>query len=118
MAEAATEPISDGQARPASAAGAADLGLRFLLEVAALTALASWGFHAGTSSAGDLGLGLGTPLAAATIWGVWAAPKSGRRLTGWRRCNSPSSERERSRSSPRGSPSSEPCSARSSWSTP
>ena len=29
-------------------------------------------------------LGVGAPLAAAVVWRVWAAPKSDKRLTGWR----------------------------------
>lgn len=61
----------------------ANVGLRFVLELAALAALAYWGVHTGRSLLGDVALGVGAPLAAAIVWGVWAAPKSERRLTGW-----------------------------------
>ena len=61
---------------------AANLAVRFLLELAALVALAVWGVHAGHSALADLVLGVGAPLVAAVIWGVYAAPKSSRRLHG------------------------------------
>ena len=61
---------------------AANLAVRFLLELAALVALAVWGVHAGHSALADLVLGVGAPLIAAVIWGVYAAPKSPRRLRG------------------------------------
>ena len=51
---------------------AANLGLRFLLELASLAALAAWGFH----SAGSLVLGIGAPLAAAVVWWAFIAPKA------------------------------------------
>ena len=71
--------------RAAAPALGANLALRFVLELAALAALAYWGFHTATSPSGDVILGLGAPLAAAVVWGVWAAPKSDKkRLTGWR----------------------------------
>ncbi len=63
-------------------ARAANLLLRFLLELAALAALAYWGFSTGTTLLGDLILGAGAPLVAAVVWGTWAAPKSARRLRG------------------------------------
>lgn len=51
-----------------------NLGLRFLLELAALTALGFWGFQTGN----DLGLkwllAIGAPLAAAVIWGAFGSP--------------------------------------------
>jgi len=59
---------------------AANLALRFALELAALAALSYWGFHTGRSIAADVALGLGAPLVAAVVWGVFAAPKSVRRL--------------------------------------
>ena len=51
---------------------AANLGLRFLLELASLAALAAWGFH----SAGSLVLGIGAPLAAALVWWLFIAPRA------------------------------------------
>ncbi len=53
-----------------------NLGLRFLLELVALVALAWWGFHTGDSTAADLILGLGLPVLAAVIWGLFVAPKA------------------------------------------
>ena len=55
--------------------GYANDGLRFLLELGALAALAYWGF----SEFGGLVqwlLGLGTPLLAAAMWGRFVAPKA------------------------------------------
>ncbi len=49
--------------------------LRFLLELAALVALAYWGFTTG-SGATAWALGLGAPLAAATFWWLFVAPKA------------------------------------------
>ncbi len=54
----------------------ANLGLRFLLELASLAALAAWGFHTGDSLPADLVLGVGAPLAAAVLWGAFIAPKA------------------------------------------
>lgn len=50
-----------------------NLALRFLLEVAALVALAYWGFsqHAGFWR---FVIGLGSPLVAAVLWGTFAVP--------------------------------------------
>jgi len=50
-----------------------NLAVRFLLELAALAALGSWGFHA---SQGPLRyvLAVMTPVAAAAIWGVFRIP--------------------------------------------
>lgn len=50
------------------------------VNLALLVALAVWGFHAGSGLAGDLALGLGAPLLAAVVWGLWIAPASRRRL--------------------------------------
>src|SRR3954447_23473557 len=50
---------------------AANLLLRFLLELAALVALGAWGWQTG----GPV-LGLLLPLAAAVLWGAFASPKS------------------------------------------
>jgi hypothetical protein len=38
------------------------------------------GFHTGAGTAAKAGLGLGAPLLAAVIWGLWVAPASRRRL--------------------------------------
>ncbi|HEU5211855.1 MAG TPA: YrdB family protein [Gaiellaceae bacterium] len=54
----------------------ANLALRFLLELGALAALAWWGFHVGDSTASELILGLGLPLLAAIVWGLFIAPRA------------------------------------------
>jgi Protein of unknown function (DUF2568) len=55
-------------------------GLRFFLELAALTSLAYWGFaeHDGVL---QWLLGLGTPLLAAAVWGAFVGPKASRPTT-------------------------------------
>ncbi len=53
-----------------------NLALRFLLELCALAALAYWGSHTGTGLIAKIGLGIGTPLVAAVIWGIFVASKA------------------------------------------
>jgi hypothetical protein len=52
-------------------------GLRFFLELAALTSLAYWGFAEHEGAVQWL-LGLGAPLLAAVVWGTFIAPKASR----------------------------------------
>jgi hypothetical protein len=59
---------------------AANLGLKFVLELCMLAALAYWGAQAGDSTFGDVVLAVAAPLAAAVVWGIYAAPKARRRL--------------------------------------
>ena len=59
---------------------AVNLGLRFALELAALTALAVWGWLATDSAPVRLLLTFAAPLLAAFAWGRYVAPKSPRRL--------------------------------------
>ncbi len=54
----------------------ANLALRFLLELCLLAALANWGFQAGSGWLAKIGLGLGAPLLAAVIWGIFISPKA------------------------------------------
>ena len=54
----------------------ANLGLRFLLELAALAAFADWGVHIGGDTAGKAALGVGLPLLVAAVWGAFVAPRS------------------------------------------
>ena len=54
--------------------------IRFLLELCMLAAFAYWGSRTGDSTAIDVLLAVVTPLAAATVWGIWCAPRSERRL--------------------------------------
>jgi hypothetical protein len=55
--------------------GAANDGLRFLLELAVLAAVGSWGFTVADGAARWL-LGLGAPLLVAVVWGLFVAPKA------------------------------------------
>ena len=55
---------------------AANLGLRFLLELCALAALAYWGAQVGRGVLLKLVLGIGAPLVAAVVWGTFVAPKA------------------------------------------
>ena len=61
---------------------AANLALAFLLELAALAAFAYWGFNTGDSTLVHVVLGIGVPVLGAVLWGIFAAPKSTRRLQG------------------------------------
>jgi hypothetical protein len=60
---------------------AANLALKFLLELGALAAFAYWGSRTGPTAV-NVVLGVGAPLAMAVVWGTWAAPKASRRLAG------------------------------------
>ena len=63
---------------------AANLAVKFLLELAAIANFATWGWHAGEAVLGAL-LALLVPAAAITVWGLFCAPRSARRLpTQWR----------------------------------
>jgi hypothetical protein len=63
---------------------AANLALKFLLELAALAGLAVWGWHAG-HSATRIVLAVAAPVAMGVVWGLFAAPRSARRVPiGWR----------------------------------
>jgi hypothetical protein len=53
-----------------------NLALAFLLELGMLAALSYWGFKTGQSWLGKIGLGLGAPLLAAGVWGVFLSPKA------------------------------------------
>ena len=61
-----------------------NLGVRFLLELCALAALAYWGSQTGPLAV-SIVLAIAAPLAGAVLWGVFAAPKSRHRLPGRRR---------------------------------
>ena len=50
-----------------------NLGLRFLLEIAALVVFGYWGFSQHTGILRFL-LGIGLPVIAAAIWGIFAVP--------------------------------------------
>jgi len=54
----------------------ANLGLRLLLELAALAALGYWGFHTGKAMWVRWVLALGAPILAAVLWVTFVAPES------------------------------------------
>jgi hypothetical protein len=58
----------------------ANLTLRFLLELATLVALGYWGFQVGEGLLLKVVLGLGAPLLAAVLWGVFGSPRAVRPL--------------------------------------
>lgn len=58
----------------------ANLALAFLLELVALGAFAYFGFTATDSTILNILLGIGLPIVAIVLWGVFAAPKAPRRL--------------------------------------
>jgi hypothetical protein len=51
-------------------------GLAFLIELFALAILAWWGAETGGGLFVHLLLGIGTPLVAAVLWGLFASPKA------------------------------------------
>ncbi|UJF34032.1 YrdB family protein [Paenibacillus hexagrammi] len=53
-----------------------NLGLRFLLELCILASLGYWGFTTSKGILLKIALGLGAPLAAAVLWGMFVAPKA------------------------------------------
>ncbi|MGH8826606.1 MAG: YrdB family protein [Jiangellaceae bacterium] len=55
---------------------AANLAVRFVLELCALTALGYWGARTGSPALAAVGLAIATPLLAATLWGLFVAPKA------------------------------------------
>ncbi|MDQ1911097.1 DUF2568 domain-containing protein [Paenibacillus sp. GD4] len=59
-----------------------NLAIRFLLELCALAALGYWGFHTGQGFLLRLGLGLGSPLALAVLWGMFGSPNAAYPLHG------------------------------------
>jgi exosortase/archaeosortase len=52
------------------------LAVAFLAEVAALAALAAWGWAAGGSTATRVLLAVAAPAVAAVLWGLFAAPRA------------------------------------------
>jgi hypothetical protein len=63
-----------------SALNAANLALKFLLELAAFAALAWWGATVGSGVVSVL-VAVAAPLAAVVLWGLFAAPRASRRLS-------------------------------------
>ncbi|MBX0331110.1 YrdB family protein [Oscillochloris sp. ZM17-4] len=61
---------------------AANLALRFTLELCALAALGYWGYSVGESPITKVGLAIGAPLLAALVWGTFVAPGAAMRASG------------------------------------
>jgi uncharacterized protein DUF2568 len=59
--------------------GSANLGLKFLLELAALGAFAVWGASIG-SGAVPVIVAIAVPVVVAVLWGRFAAPRAPKRL--------------------------------------
>ena len=59
---------------------AINMALRFVLELCALGGLGYWGFTMGPGTIGKMMLGLGAPILAAVLWGMFVAPKAVRPL--------------------------------------
>lgn len=51
-----------------------NLALRFSLEICALISMGYWGFKSGNGQLMKIVLGLGIPLIAALVWGVFGSP--------------------------------------------
>ena len=60
----------------------ANLAVRFLLELCALGALGYWGFKTGNGTLTKVVLGVGSPLVAAAVWGVFVSPQAAVQLPG------------------------------------
>jgi hypothetical protein len=46
------------------------------LELCALVALGYWGIKTGSGAIAEVALGIGAPLVAAVVWGVFVAPRA------------------------------------------
>jgi Protein of unknown function (DUF2568) len=60
----------------------ANLVLAFLLELCVLVALAFWGFSTGSGMLIKIVLGIGAPVLAMIVWGLFGAPKGPWHLNG------------------------------------
>ena len=60
----------------------AALGLRFLLELALLAALAFWGFTTPDGALLKIVLGVGAPVLAAAVWATFLSPRAAVRVPG------------------------------------
>ena len=54
----------------------ANIALAFLLELCALVSLGYWGVSVGGGPFAKVALGVGAPLFAAVLWGLFAAPRA------------------------------------------
>jgi hypothetical protein len=58
----------------------ANLVLRFLVELCGLAAVAYWGSRVSSNTAVNVVVAIAAPVAVATVWGLWLAPKANNRL--------------------------------------
>ena len=72
--------MQNDRTNPLETLKAINIGLSFLLELAMLAAFAYWGFHGEKSVWMKWGLGIGTPLTVAILWGLFLAPRADHRL--------------------------------------
>jgi hypothetical protein len=59
-----------------------NLVTRLAVELAALVALSYWGFHLGRRTVVRIVAGIGAPLIAAVVWGLFASPNTHLTVTG------------------------------------
>jgi hypothetical protein len=74
--------LSPQQHHEVTGVGALVLTVAFLVELAAIAAVAWWGFATGDSAAAKVALGIGLPLVVAVAWGVFVSPKASVALPG------------------------------------
>jgi hypothetical protein len=55
---------------------AINLGVRFLLELAALAAFAYWAAHLDVAGVARIALAVAAPIAVAILWGLFVSPKA------------------------------------------
>ncbi|WP_440989355.1 YrdB family protein [Haloarchaeobius baliensis] len=77
-----TATASDADLDERGALAVAVLGVRFLLELGALAAVAYWGVVTAGGGLTGAALGLGLALVVAAVWGVFVSPKAPSRLDG------------------------------------
>jgi hypothetical protein len=63
-------------AAPTTVASGAHLAVRFVVEVAAVVVVATWGFRSAAGGAAPWLLGIGAPLVLIAFWGAVVAPRS------------------------------------------
>lgn len=61
----------------------ANMGLAFLLELGVLASLCYFGFVVGKNWFARFGLGLGLPVLASLVWGLFGSPQATWRLSGF-----------------------------------
>jgi hypothetical protein len=67
--------LTDDRLRPVKGIRGITLTIRFLCELGLLAALAFWGFRTYDGAAAWL-VGIGSPVVAAVLWGLFVAPKA------------------------------------------